>query len=775
MKEKYSIIRSADKYIELRQYKKAIKLYQSVIDSGEKDPSVINNLGDLQFRNGDRESALKNYTVAANIYSESGDALKALGICRKLLRINPSDDTTLNLILDLNQRREAAFDSKGILADLVNAAVKEGNFARAAFLQDKLIGLGDKDPVSQILLSEFSFRAGQKDQAAASLHRALDFRSARGDEPGGWEWITDLLASRDCPEDFQQFVMELKTGYVPPEADALSPRSESLPILETPQPTGDEALISPEFFEVDSSAGLDEEPEKESQKGFDTKADASLDMASEKAEKSEAGMEAGAFDTVEDRDVKEEPETEEFEFNLDEGDLASSSEEFIEMLKTGIESEKPGEFLEDDPVEAVAEEAEEEESFELDLDEEDLSLGYEALGIEDLGEPAAADSEMVTSETHEDEQDLAADKLKTGIEPEKPGEFLEDDPVEAVAEEAEEEESFELDLDEEDLSLGYEALGIEDLGEPAAADSEMVTSETHEDEQDPEADKLKTGIESEKPGEFLEDEPVEAVAEEAEEEESFELDLDEEDLSLDYEALGIEDLGEPAVADSEREIIELGDIETDSDYDTEADNELDFITEEHQENEDIEAVPGNYDEVESALEGLFVLDGQENSSLSDLAPEGIPELEYPVDSRAGLSMDAHAPDSDDDPEVQFELGIAYRDMSLMEDAIGKFENALLLFEGKDEKDRCVLCCQLLAECCNKIELFRETLKWVARGLDYRKVSEDEIVNFEYESAVALEALGDYSESLRGLRRIQSLHPGFRDVESRISSMESAGH
>ena len=122
-----------------------------------------------------------------------------------------------------------------------------------------------------------------------------------------------------------------------------------------------------------------------------------------------------------------------------------------------------------------------------------------------------------------------------------------------------------------------------------------------------------------------------------------------------------------------------------------------------------------------------------------------------------------------------ELGIAYRDMALLEDAVGKFENALEIFEEQGETDKCVHCCQLLAECCNSLELFRETLKWVGRGLDYRKVSDDEIVHFEYESAAALESLGDYSESLRGFRRIQSIHSGFRDVESRISDMESAGH
>lgn len=612
MKEKYSIIRSADRYIELRQYKKAIKVYQSLIDSGEIDPSIINNLGDLQYKNGERSSALRNYSQAANIYSDSGDALKAVGICRKVLRIDPFDDDTLNLILDLNQRREAAFDSKGILSDFIKTAVEGEDFGRAAILQDKLISIGGKDPASHFLLAEFRFLAGLKDQAVESVYRSLDLFSTEASIPDRWDWIAGLIASRNCPENFQQFVENLKTGYIPSESDIVPGDVDTLPEEKSPPPlppVGD-ALSSPEFFEVDGSLDLEEDL----QKIVDSVEDVSAgpDFSKEEDDSVLPGTPPGIADAGEEPEEEaripdgtpslsegegsvEGTEAQEFEFNLDEGELASSPEELLEMLESDIQAE-------------------------------------EKLGTD-------------------------------------------------------------------------EAAAVEDLKEEYSP----------------------------------------ALDDKSEEGEDFELNLDKEDLSVDYSELGIEDLAEPAGEDREPEIPSAG------------------------------------DEIETALEGLFVSNGQQEDHLANLVPEGIPEQEYPVGDAGNKHREedpsggAPVSDPDDDPDVQVELGIAYRDMALLEDAIGKFENALEVFEGQGEADKCVHCCQLLAECCNSLELFKETLRWVARGLDYRKVSEDEIVYFEYESAIALESLGDYSESLRGFRRIQSIHPGFRDVESRISGMESAGH
>ena len=655
MKEKYSIIRSADRYIEQRQYKKAIKVYQSLIDSGEKDPSVINSLGDLQYRDGDIKSALASYFKAASRYSESGDAIKSVGLCRKILRIDPSDDSTIDLFLDLNRKRDAVFDSIGFLKDLVRDYREKMDFNRAVILQEKLVEMDSNNAAAHFQLAELRFRNEQRDGASAALYNSLDLAAKGKSVPEGWDRISEFITAIEGPEDFQQFIQGLRDGYDPSQMDVPVPdlpqsaeiTEDQVPEETTPKPVQDESLVSPEFFEVEGSLGTEEDLDEDAEAGAED--ESSFDFqpqetvlspplvppdTEEVPETEDAGVSARRLrdDSPADPDAQEEAVSDEheFEINLDEEDLAESAEELLELLETDTMAE------EDSGVSGITGSVEEAiTEYDLPLEEEP---GEEIRGEEEFpGEEEIAEEELSPSE--------------------------------------------------------FEGLDLEDLG-----------------------DLEKLG----------EDDLAIAVSEEA--------DIPEELLP---EEMDIE------ILDSSEEI----NIEPGKD-------------------------PGG-NAIESALESIFVADDVEEGSFSAAVPEGVPEKEYIGTSRSDAGAGDESPaESEDDPEVQLELGIAYRDMALLEDAIGKYENALAMFEDMGNKDKCVRCCQLLAEGCNGLERFEETIGWVTRGLDYQAITENEIVNFEYESAVALEALGNFSESLKSYRRIQSINPDFRDVENRISALES---
>ncbi len=643
MKEKYSILRSADRYIEQRQYNKAIKVYKSLIASGESDPSVINDLGDLQFRDGDKASAQQNYVRAATSYAEIGDTLKAAGLCRKILVLDPSNELILDLLIELNQKREAVFDSRSLLAGFVDSALEQDDFVRATSLQEKLVDISPGEPSAHIRLAEIRFAAGLEDTAKNPVYRALELFSAGESREAGWAKIKEILVSSGSPENFQKFIEALEEGYVPVE-----PSRENQEVAEdehlTASDSGREEVASPQFFEVDGPVGETEE-----------------------------AIEAGDF--------LEGAAPGEVEGQADSGDSRVFAPDASDVGDVPIEDDAEADAQEPEAEELEA--ALEEDSFELDIDDEELSGDRDRL-LEMLGSDFAAEGSGEESPDGVEELKEDYSSLPVGME--------------------ETEEDFELDLDGDGLSTSdLEALGIQGLGESGVAEAD---DERAEEISSPEMDEL--------------------ILEEAESPES-----------------------EPAFAAGGSEGANRPE-------------------------------PGEAEEIDSALEGIFVLDEQEGESFSEWAPEDVPELEYQADEKAGI-VGEHLPgedsvsDSDENPEVQMELGIAYRDMELLEDANMKFENALVMFEKEKATDKCILCCRFLAECCNELEKYQDTLVWVSRGLDYRKVSDDELVNFEYQSAIALEAMGDFIESLKGLRRIQSIHPGFRDVESRISSMESAGH
>ena len=124
-------------------------------------------------------------------------------------------------------------------------------------------------------------------------------------------------------------------------------------------------MNSSEFFEVDGSLGLEEEIQETSESteddttGHDFIKEEELpsppevpspDVEAKEEPEAEAGIPEEISSLVEEEETSTLAEGQEFEFNLDEGALAGSPEEFLEMLEAEIEIEAtPG----DDEVEVI--------------------------------------------------------------------------------------------------------------------------------------------------------------------------------------------------------------------------------------------------------------------------------------------------------------------------------------------------------------------------------------------------------------------------------------
>lgn len=656
MKEKYNIIRSADRYIEQRQYKKAIKVYQSLVESGERDPAVINDLGDLHARNGEQASALKCYVQAVHIYSEAGDSLKAVGLCRKILRLDPGNDEILDLFVDLNQKRDAEFESRSMLRELVQSALEAGEAARAAILQEKLVKVNPGNPADQLKLAEICFGIDRKNSSAEAVYRAADILSGGKDPGSSWNGIDDILSPMDPPDDFREFVEGLRGSYTPSSQSPVKEAGGAKTSPAPPPPPFQEEVLSSEFFEVESSPGIEE----------------SIEPAGE---------------TDEAADLKQLEEVFPEEISGEDGGL--------------------GEFaLEEEKLSEETRELEETDEFEIEIDEAEAEFEDGDLTGTLEGEEEAAEKEAGAVSA----EDVPLDTDETGNDygPEGLGE----------------DGSFELDLDQVEISSEeLAALGI------AGLEKESTVSEAGPEEEDRSAMSGVEGAAEDEAAAFDLEEEAESVAESSEEAE-----IPEDTLERPVE--GIDEEPWPVEEGEGRE----------------------------------------EEEIESALDGIFVL-GEGEAPVIPEPPEEIEEQEYQIQGRKGSAraLGSSPGDPDEDPEVQMELGVAYREMGLTEDALGKFENALNKFEEESNDDKSVSCCLILAECSNILGKHKEALGWVARGLEYRKVPDEEVVDFEYESALALEALGDFAESLKGFRRIQSIQSDYKDVKKRISDLEASGH
>ncbi len=120
--------------------------------------------------------------------------------------------------------------------------------------------------------------------------------------------------------------------------------------------------------------------------------------------------------------------------------------------------------------------------------------------------------------------------------------------------------------------------------------------------------------------------------------------------------------------------------------------------------------------------------------------------------------------SAEDYGTHYNLGIAYREMGLLDEAIGEFQLA-----SKDPA-HLVECCSMLGICFSEKGLYDLAVKWYKRGLEAPDLAEDTMLSLLYDMGDAYQSLGDEAAARKTFNELSGFNIGFRDVVDRIEAL-----
>ncbi len=123
-------------------------------------------------------------------------------------------------------------------------------------------------------------------------------------------------------------------------------------------------------------------------------------------------------------------------------------------------------------------------------------------------------------------------------------------------------------------------------------------------------------------------------------------------------------------------------------------------------------------------------------------------------------------------EDHFNLGIAYRDMDLSEEAIREFELAFKIADLKKDTRRMIQCCGMLSTCCLKKSMPNSAMRWCQTGLNVADISFHEAMALRYDMGVAHSMSGSNGLALECFDRIFGQDPSYRDVAQRIDGLRA---
>jgi pilus assembly protein FimV len=117
-----------------------------------------------------------------------------------------------------------------------------------------------------------------------------------------------------------------------------------------------------------------------------------------------------------------------------------------------------------------------------------------------------------------------------------------------------------------------------------------------------------------------------------------------------------------------------------------------------------------------------------------------------------------------DYDTHFNLGIAYREMGLLDEAIGEFQVA-----AKDP-GHLVLCCSMLGLCFLDKGLPELAVKWYRRGLEAHGLGEEDHLGLLYDLGCAYLAVDDQDNAYKAFVELYGINNAYRDVVARIEEL-----
>jgi tetratricopeptide (TPR) repeat protein len=117
-----------------------------------------------------------------------------------------------------------------------------------------------------------------------------------------------------------------------------------------------------------------------------------------------------------------------------------------------------------------------------------------------------------------------------------------------------------------------------------------------------------------------------------------------------------------------------------------------------------------------------------------------------------------------DYDTHFNLGIAYREMGLLDEAIGEFQIAA------KEPSHLVFCCSMLGLCFLDKGLPELAVRWYRRGLDAPGVGEEDTLGLLYDLGSAYVGLGDKESAYKTFVDLYGMDTNYRDVVARLEEL-----
>jgi pilus assembly protein FimV len=135
-------------------------------------------------------------------------------------------------------------------------------------------------------------------------------------------------------------------------------------------------------------------------------------------------------------------------------------------------------------------------------------------------------------------------------------------------------------------------------------------------------------------------------------------------------------------------------------------------------------------------------------------------------------LEVGASTTEEDPETHYNLGIAFREMGLLDEAIGELQKTCQAVERGHAFPQVMQTYTWLAQCFLDKGLPEAAIRWYQKALSAPGIDEETRTALHYEIAAAYETAGDKPSALKHFMEVYGRNIDYRDVAERIKPLKS---
>lgn len=796
--QREKLLESAQRFILKGQIDKAIKDYQQVVALDPKDTRHRQRLAELLVRTGRNDEAVSEYEAIGKFYADNGYYLKAIAVYKQIQKLTPENIHVTVTLGSLNGKQGLTGNALDEYRTAVNYFEKNAQLSEAVKVVEKMLEVDPDNPATCQKLAELLYAKKEPDTAFDAYMRLLTLLQARGDSATA-EKIETRIAN--LFPDRAKVSLETLASMIDSDVDSaigklsglIKQDSSNLPawqlLIKAYQVKNDQEklkltyelvirLFPTELFPREGiiKSALAAGKHTDAVDLLDAHKDSFLEQDCFAAleslylavrehcddERVTDGLrelyrksgETEKFALLEEAEAPDEPEIDDL---VPLEDVEEPTLPPLDAVEEPAEPDVP-EIISESPSDPVKESlADHGDSWEVDIylsidDDEDLEAELEALEEDNLSVEFGEDEGISLPEEQVETVDAAILSEPTDSTDTREVEFDLPDNILLTADDASESEDEAVALD---LELSDDGLDLEEFSGPEIVEDELPVD---------------TLVEEEPMGAELTME--ELVAEPLIEDDLLLVDDAEAAIDLDPDA----DHGEELSLDQAEEILASEELEVVADEPTTIDLEpADLVTHDHlilisEEEEELSELSLT-DAEEPGIEELSFDISKGIDQLFDQFDEAITlEEEHVGLKSAKYSWDGMLSGTDEeaslaDAETHFDLGIAYKEMGLYDDAIAEFKRAEI------SPNRKLDCLILQAGCYREKGDFQEAEDILFDAMTLKDATTEDILGLKYELALVYETCGRLDEALVVYHQVRKENPEFHGVSAKIASLE----